>query len=238
MNNTCGTNGRFGNHFFRNIIADGIARTNNLKFTYSYTEEFTRLGITLFSGENTYKQTIKVMNDNCFSLINESSNCSVDMSGDYFQFPASANYIRDFVKSDEQNQKIISANPYKNRYNNNNDIYLHLRLDDARLFAQPFEYFDNILQKTKFEKGFISSDSINDKICKKLIDKYKLTVLSGDIIDTIQFASTCKTIILSTGTFSWIIGILGFYSKIYFPIIKKKWHGDIFVFYDWNMIKW
>jgi hypothetical protein len=51
-----------------------------------------------------------------------------------------------------------------------------------------------------------------------------------------MFASSCKNVVLSNGTFSWLIGLLGFYSNVYYPKIKTVWHGDIFVFPDWNEI--
>jgi hypothetical protein len=61
-------------------------------------------------------------------------------------------------------------------------------------------------------------------------------VLDINEVDTIKFASTCKYIILSNGTFSWMIGVFAFFSDIYYPIMKKKWNGDIFVFEDWKGI--
>lgn len=59
-------------------------------------------------------------------------------------------------------------------------------------------------------------------------------------IDTIMFGSTCKNIILSNGTFSWMIGVFGYHSTIYYPDPKLKecWHGDIFVFDDWNKVQY
>ena len=35
-------------------------------------------------------------------------------------------------------------------------------------------------------------------------------------IETIQFASTCKNVVLSHGTYSGIIGYLSFYSNVYY----------------------
>ena len=48
-----------------------------------------------------------------------------------------------------------------------------------------------------------------------------------------MFASTCKNIVLSHGTFSWLIGLLGFYSTIYYQKITRFWQGDIYVFPEW-----
>ena len=49
-----------------------------------------------------------------------------------------------------------------------------------------------------------------------------------------MFGSTCNTIILSGGTFSWLIGFFAYYSKnINYPINNNKWYGDIFIFNNW-----
>ena len=61
-----------------------------------------------------------------------------------------------------------------------------------------------------------------------------------DIIDfgeihTFQFASTCKHIILSHGSFSAVIGYLSFFSDIYYPEYEsnKIWYGDMFSINNW-----
>lgn len=55
---------------------------------------------------------------------------------------------------------------------------------------------------------------------------------------TLQYASTCKNIILSHGTFSAIIGYLSFYSNVYYPEYdyNNMWFGDIFSINGWNKI--
>jgi hypothetical protein len=63
------------------------------------------------------------------------------------------------------------------------------------------------------------------------------TLLNYDEINTIQFASTCKHIILSNGSFSAIIGYFSFFSTIYYPEIQREWHGDIFSISDWIKVK-
>jgi hypothetical protein len=113
-----------------------------------------------------------------------------------------------------------------------------LRLDDASQYCPPLEYFDNAVSRVDFSDGYISSDSINHEICRYLIDKYNLKIFKDDEVGTIQFASTCKHIVLSGGTFSWMIGLLSFFSKVTFPIQKIVWHGDIFVFDEWNGISY
>ena len=44
-----------------------------------------------------------------------------------------------------------------------------------------------------------------------------------DPVKTIQFGSTCKHIVLSHGSFSAMIGYLGFFSQVYYPNKTPKW---------------
>ena len=58
-----------------------------------------------------------------------------------------------------------------------------------------------------------------------------------DEAKTIMFGSTCDKLILSGGTFSWLIGFLAFFSKnIYYIEFEKKWYGEIFSFSKWIKI--
>ena len=198
------------------------------------------MGLKIFAGDKTYRDTSMVMNHNFLDFVNpdKKNECNINLQGDYFQTRESAPLIREWCNKSVQKDNIINNNPFKKRYNNNNDVFIHVRLDDARQFAPSFEYFDTILGKLEFDVGYISSDTIRDPLCEKLITKYNLIPLNLDEIKTIQFGSTCKTIILSNGTFSWMLGVLAFFSKIYNPIRKREWHGDIFVFPDWTSCKW
>jgi hypothetical protein len=96
----------------------------------------------------------------------------------------------------------------------------------------------NSIHDKAFDKGYISSDTITSDICKKLIEKYKLNIINENEVKTIMFASTCNNLILSGGTFSWLIAFLAYYSKnIYYPYLNNCWYGDIFQFPSWNCIK-
>ena len=50
-----------------------------------------------------------------------------------------------------------------------------------------------------------------------------IAFLNINPIETIQFGSTCKNIILSHGSFSAVIGYLGFYSNIYYMNKNSTW---------------
>ena len=156
-------------------------------------------------------------------------------------------HIRNIVNFEN---RVFEANPYKNRYGNNNDLFLHVRLGDTidLKFNVIYKYYDEILDKIYqsdnyknnlyFNSGvsYITSDSIGHEICQKLIHKYNLKIYNSDEIDTIQFGSTCQNIVLSNGTYSWLLGLLSFCSNVHYPTIKVKWHGNIFVYPDWHEI--
>ena len=68
------------------------------------------------------------------------------------------------------------------------------------------------------------------------------TLILHDEVITIHFASTCKHILLSHGSFSAIIGYLSFFSTVYYPTYKhngvidkpnKIWYGDVFSIKNW-----
>lgn len=58
-----------------------------------------------------------------------------------------------------------------------------------------------------------------------------------DEIHTIQFASTCKHIVLSHGSFSAVIGYLAFFSNVYYPAYgDTMWYGDMFSIDGWKKL--
>lgn len=231
----------FGNYFFENLAKHILSKKYNLKSTYLYYKEFEFIGIKLFTdGENYYDTNIIINNENFYNYLlnNIEVNSNLVINEPYFfQTSEFAKYLKNYLKSELQNN-IISTNIYKDRYNNNNDVYIHVRLGDVIHFNPGFDYYDSILSKLNFDNGYISSDTIDHEICQKLIDKYDLISTPSNEFVTIRIASTCKHIILSTGTFSWMIGVLSFFSEIYYPVKKHDWHGDIFVFPDWHMINY
>ena len=88
-------------------------------------------------------------------------------------------------------------------------------------------------------KLYISSDDLDDEYILELIKGYpNIEIIKYDQIKTIQFASTCKYIILSTGSFSAIIGYLSFFSNVYYPKYNEKLYkwGDMLTIPGWNQI--
>jgi hypothetical protein len=238
------------------MVAHFISLFNNIKFTYSYYEQFKKLGIIFFSegknipislnekniiNETNYMEYLihkKNINDNKFNV-----------NYAYFQTKEFCHYLKNIFYSNNNDYKknVLNSNIFKERYNQNNDLYIHLRLGDLTnpemiKFLVPLTYYETAIEKIGiFNKGYISTETPTHEICVTLMKKYNLELLNYNEVETIMFASTCKNIILSQGSFSWLIGFLSFgFSNIYHPIIKDthRWHGDIFVFPEWNQINY
>ena len=226
---------RFGNLLFFSYIIDYLARINDLPISYENFNEITSLGIPLFTeGTTIYTELHTISDSNVdFYLENPKIEKNIMIHG-FFQTASTARFIKN--KINEYRENIMKLNPYT--YDNNN-VFIHVRLGDiTNNFNQPFEYYDKALSSINFDKGYISSDTVTHPICQNLINKYNLTVFNSNEVDTIKFGSSCKNIVLSLGTFSWYIGAFSFESTIYFPEIKKQWHGNIFVFPEWNKINY
>jgi hypothetical protein len=218
--------GRFGNVLFYNIVTDYFSRKSDLQMNYkqqSETEEL--LKMKLYSGTKVFQESFMLTDDvidSVFENLELIKNKNLIIAG-YFQTPTVAKYIK----------SIIKPNKIENEC-----VFIHVRLGDITGPGnnEPSEYYFKVLSMLPKIKGYISSDSIDHKICKDLISNFDLTPYQGTEVETIKFGSSCKYLVLSKGTFSWWMGILSS-GEVYYPDSNKIWHGDIFVFPDWKKIK-
>lgn len=224
----------FGNHFFYSMALHTISQTNNLLSSYKEYKTITDLGIELFIGTRIYTKNLVINDENFFNLlfvpIQPSKNIILNS---YFQTKEFALYLYDYFNEDIQKNKIINHNIYKNRYQHNNDIFIHIKILDLGFVKDPFEYYDKMLSTTIFDNGYISSDNITNPLCQRLINKYNLIHINYDIVKTIMFGSTCNKVILSKGATSWLIGILAFYSTVYYPQSSRNFKSNIFDIPEW-----
>lgn len=233
-------NGRLGNQIIRNIAVSRIAEKHNLKVEYCSKRTIEQLGILLFSGTQVHVETRPLTDENYFdiySLEPSSFVYNLDPNNHYFQTRQISNWVYDYFHINTVKRAIIEKNPYETRYNQNNDMFIHIRLKDVAHHNPGVQYYLNTIEKINgFAQLYISTDDVNHPIVQTICNKYPSTkLLNCDEITTFQFASTCKHIILSHGSFSAIIGYLAFYSTVYYPEYEpnKIWYGDMFSIPGW-----
>ena len=230
-------NGRLGNRIIRNLSVSLVAKKHNLKVQYYDNDLINKLGIELFSGSNSYNCNEPLTDDNYFKIYNiDEINYNVNTDASYFQTKEITNFLYNYLHKDEIKSKIIDNNPFKTRYNENNDLFIHIRLTDVAHHNPGIIYYVNAIKNINFDNLYLSTDDKNHSIIIKLLQLYPSSqLIEFDEINTFQFASTCKNIVLSHGTFSAIIGYLSFFSNIYYPEyeLNKIWYGDMFSIDNW-----
>jgi hypothetical protein len=222
--------GRLGNKFFRNYALHFLAQKHDLVCLYDNEQTFRKLGITFHHGSRRYPRTRYIKNDHFLSCLRSTRvQENFDLYHDFFQTLAISDMIFKTVR--EHANSIKEKNPFRDRYGTNRDIGIHLRLDDASAYAPSLEYYMSLLDHlSKNEIGtiYITTDEPEHTMVQCLLDRYERSMLYvGNEIETLQFFSTCKYLLLSQGTFSAMIGYLAFDSnEIYIPdkVIKFEWH--------------
>ena len=238
--------GRLGNQIIRNTAVSILARKHNLYVDYyNYDLINNKLGLLLFIGEDktifNNKQTFNYKNFDKFYNENKLE-CNL-IPRCWFQEDPTITYVFNYFQESSVKNNVIRKNMFKNRYDNNNDIFIHVRLGDVTHLNSGIEYYVTCINKIKnYDNIYIASDNLNHTIIKELLKKYpNIKLIEYDEIKTIHFGSTNKYIILSHGTFSACIGYLSYYSeKIFYPDfnrLKKEWHPRaIFENKNWNCV--
>ena len=232
--------GRLCNQIIRNLCVSIIAKKNDLYVEYSQYNKITSMGIELYIGSKKYDKKKILNDDNYFDILNlQNCDFNLDPNSAYFQTKLITNYLYNHLNSYDNRNMIINKNPFSYRYNNNNDCVIHIRLNDASKYCPLYEYFSGILDNIKYNKLYIATDDTKHDIILKFLSEKNSEIISYDDVKTLQFASTCKNVILSHGTYSAVMGYLAFYSNVYYTVLDEKnlWHGDIFSINSNNWIK-
>ena len=240
MTSTTLHNGRLGNQIIRNLAVSLIAEKYDLKVDYCNQEVFNALGIELFSGKNIFSETKILEDDNYFSVFHSGNvDYNLNPNNNYFQTREITNFLYAYLHTDRIKSKIMEKNNLKERYNNNNDLLIHIRLTDVQHHNPGATYYLNAIKKIVFDNLYITTDDPNHPIIRTILSTYpKALIIYDDEVKTIKFASTCKHIILSHGSFSAVIGYLSFFSNIYYPEyeMNKIWYGDMFSIKNWTKL--
>ena len=119
-------------------------------------------------------------------------------------------------------------------------VFVHYRIGDIENHRGmlPLEYYIDALENTKFNGGYISSDSLDHKNCTYLMKTYNLKAVHNlSPINTIYLGKNFNNLVLSEGTFSWWIGFLSEAENIICNKRDNLWHGDIFLD-RWKKLYW
>jgi hypothetical protein len=238
MTSTLAGHGGLCNHIVRNLAVGIIARRHNLSVAYSHESPCRQLGVPLICGTQVHHNAIRLTDDNYESILLAPVLLSDLRSEEsYFQTPTSTRHIFNLLREPDVSEQIIAANPHRKRYSNNNDVFVHMRLTDVRQHSPGSSYYISAISRLSFDTLCIASDDFDDPILREVVDAYPMAVfVRSNEVDTIQFGSTCKHVILSHGSFSGVIGLLSFYSDVYYPPIDpaKQWYGDMFSGHGWT----
>jgi hypothetical protein len=234
---TTTTNGRLCNQIIRNLAVSLIAEKYNLYVEYCNKSLINNLGINLFTGKEKFNNMITLDDNNYFSIYNcNKLESNLNPNSNFFQTKDITNFLYNYLHKDEIKSNIINKNQFNNRYNENNDLFIHIRLTDIAHYNPGVNYYIKTIKTINFDNLYISSDEPTHAIIQEIIKQYPTSIIiKYDEIKTIQFASTCKHIILSHGSFSAVIGYLSFYSTIHYPEYEtnKIWYGDMFSIDGW-----
>jgi hypothetical protein len=239
--------GRLANRFFGNVVYSLLSKKFKLVARYTREEELNAMGFEFHhepSEDLTKRDIVVELNDhNIVDYIRGEH--PVDRiqftvaSDTYYQSPAVCQLFKEVFGDPATRLRIREHNPFRERYGTNRDVFVHVRLGDVANHAPSLAYFERALAAVPFEKGYIASDSPHHPLVRTLVEKYNLQFVNGMPHQIVQFANTCKYLVLSQGTFSWMMAFFAFDAeRIQYPAIKHKWHGDIFVFPEWEAVEW
>jgi hypothetical protein len=243
---TANGTGRFANWIFQCFAVSKIAEKHNLRILnlFGY-EKINQLGIVLYKGgTKQHLKTVNLNNGNFFDILNADKIDYNVNAADFFQTKEISFLLYQSLR--DQKQTIMDRNLFHYRYDKNNDIFIHVRLTDATKYNPGVKYYLNAIERIKMDEDthiYIASDDLGHPIITKIRTLYKHRIVLPvklDDIQTIQFGSTCKNLILSHGSYSALIGYLGFYTEnVFYSSFDGlvSWHGDMFSIPGWIMVE-
>lgn len=238
------TGGGLGNQVIRAMALSEVAKKFDLEASYENHEQIQeRLGIQLFNGYKSFQDTRYVYNNDLIYLLDVALNIdyNVSMSRDFFQSEELSDLYFKRLNNNNQKQIIMNKNPFKERYQNNNDIYIHIRLQDLSKWTPDIQYYIKAIEQIgNYGTIYVSTDEEEHDLIQNLRKCYpSLKLMDKDIIETVQFASTCKYVILTFGTFSALIGWISYYSTVYYSTVFRPYGAGplgLFTNKGWNPI--
>tara|TARA_X000000950_G_scaffold209862_1_gene252343 strand:+ start:1790 stop:2869 length:1080 start_codon:yes stop_codon:yes gene_type:complete len=221
--------GRFANQIIRNLAMAIIAEKFDLFIRYQRSQEIEKLGFKLFCGTKKYSKNKVVTEKNYYYILKYNTlHYNIRSRGkSFYQTKQITNDIHNYLKSSKIMDQIVNNNIHKERYKNNNDCFIHIRLGDVADWNPGFAFYYKIISNINFNKLYIATDSPDHSIIAQLRNRFPhLDLYDTNLPDIMLFASTCKHVILSYGSFSAVIGYLSYYSNVYYKKVTNKTAWD------------
>lgn len=234
------THDRLCNQIGQNICKSMIAKKHDLKVTYANHDTMQEMGIQLYSGSGDYPDTVIVKEYNFLHYLRLSEALCKNINTDHgdFQFRGSSTHIFNYLQEEGHTSQIKHMNPYKERYNTNNDCFISMRFTDTAIQNLAIEYYFKALQNIQFDHLYIYSDEPSHPFVAGICNIYPNTTVLHDYDEKriIQFGSTNKHVILSHDILSAMIGYVSYHSTVYYPKYERMCFGDKFFIPGWSMV--
>lgn len=217
-----------------------IAKKHDLKVMYENHADMQELGIQLFCGSREYPDTIPVQNYNFMHYLTYPEPLQKNIHTDRgdFQCKDSSTQIYTYLREETQKAQIQHMNPFRARYNTNNDCFLYVRVTDAAIYALAIEYYFKSLQTIPFDHLYIYSDDPKHPFIEVLRKIYPNNTVLHDFDEkrALQFGSTNKHVVLAHDCLSALIGYLSYSSDVYYPKYERMCFGVMFCIPGFRMI--
>ena len=165
-----------------------------------------------------YTETVELNDNNYFDHLNKPQpNTGYVLSG-FFQHGKllcdCREQILDMYKLPEPKESVSS-----------DDAFIACRLGDCLTTTRTYcsmEYIEGQLKASRhmYDTAYITSDTITHPPLKRLIEEYDLTIYQDEPMDTILFAAQFNNLILSAGSFSYLMAYFSKAEKI--SVYKSK----------------
>ena len=232
---------------FQNLAVSLLAQKYNLVAHYDMIDEFRALGFRLHSGSRRLDPSYAVpLDDKVLRHLLENSATStkrgfrIEHPYSYFQTPWFATVLRSTVIP-SMRASLLAANQWRDRFGANNDTCVHMRLGTYKDPIPPVSahFFEDIDAAIGTPTGsvFIATDNATAAGVVALLRKFNAVLLHPrdySAVQTVQFIASCRRLVLTDGTMGWLAGTLAFQSSVRYVPRPQIWHGDIYVFSDWE----